>query len=281
MKIAVTYDNGNIFQHFGKTEFFKVYEVEDNKVVSGEVMGSNGTGHGALAGLLAEQDVDVLICGGIGGGAQAALQEAGIELYAGASGDADEAVETYLRGELVSSGANCNHHHEDGHSCGGHEDGHSCGGSCGSCGSHSTLTGRNVGKTCRTHYKGTFNDGTQFDSSYDRGEPLEFICGAGQMIRGFDAAVADMEVGQIVEIHLMPEEAYGMPDPNAIFTVEIAQLSGSEDLTVGQQVYLSNQFGQPFPVKVVGKDETTITFDANHEMAGKELNFKIELVEVK
>ncbi|MCI6420748.1 MAG: NifB/NifX family molybdenum-iron cluster-binding protein [Firmicutes bacterium] len=281
MKIAVTYDNGNIFQHFGKTEFFKVYEVEDNKVVSGEVMGSNGTGHGALAGLLAEQDVDVLICGGIGGGAQAALQEAGIELYAGASGDADEAVETYLRGELVSSGANCNHHHEDGHSCGGHEDGHSCGGSCGSCGSHSTLTGRNVGKTCRTHYKGTFNDGTQFDSSYDRGEPLEFICGAGQMIRGFDAAVADMEVGQIVEIHLMPEEAYGMPDPNAIFTVEIAQLPGSEDLTVGQQVYLSNQFGQPFPVKVVGKDETTITFDANHEMAGKELNFKIELVEVK
>ena len=281
MKIAVTYDNGNIFQHFGKTEFFKVYEVEDNKVVSGEVMGSNGTGHGALAGLMAEQDVDVLICGGIGGGAQAALQEAGIELYAGASGDADEAVETYLRGELVSSGANCNHHHEDGHSCGGHEDGHSCGGSCGSCGSHSTLTGRNVGKTCRTHYKGTFNDGTQFDSSYDRGEPLEFICGAGQMIRGFDAAVADMEVGQIVEIHLMPEEAYGMPDPNAIFTVEIAQLPGSEDLTVGQQVYLSNQFGQPFPVKVVGKDETTITFDANHEMAGKELNFKIELVEVK
>ena len=281
MKIAVTYDNGNIFQHFGKTEFFKVYEVEDNKVVSGEVMGSNGTGHGALAGLLAEQDVDVLICGGIGGGAQAALQEAGIESYAGASGDADEAVETYLRGELVSSGANCNHHHEDGHSCGGHEDGHSCGGSCGSCGSHSTLTGRNVGKTCRTHYKGTFNDGTQFDSSYDRGEPLEFICGAGQMIRGFDAAVADMEVGQIVEIHLMPEEAYGMPDPNAIFTVEIAQLPGSEDLTVGQQVYLSNQFGQPFPVKVVGKDETTITFDANHEMAGKELNFKIELVEVK
>ncbi|MGN0324393.1 MAG: NifB/NifX family molybdenum-iron cluster-binding protein [Oliverpabstia sp.] len=282
MKIAVTYDNGNIFQHFGRTEFFKVYEVEDNKVVSSEVMGSNGTGHGALAGLLAGQNVDVLICGGIGGGAQAALQEAGIELYAGASGDADQAVETYLRGELVSSGANCDHHHEDGHSCGGHEDGHFCGGNCGgSCSSHSALTGRNVGKTCRTHYRGTFNDGTQFDSSYDRGEPLEFICGAGQMIRGFDAAVADMEVGQVVDIHLMPEEAYGMPDPNAIFTVEIAQLPGSEDLTVGQQVYLSNQYGQPFPVKVVEKEETTITFDANHEMAGKELNFKIELVEVK
>ena len=144
-----------------------------------------------------------------------------------------------------------------------------------------TLTGRNVGKTCRTHYRGTFNDGTQFDSSYDRGEPLEVVCGAGQMIKGFDAAVADMEVGQIVDIHLMPEEAYGMPDPEAIFTLEIAQLPGSENLEVGQQVYLSNQYGQPFPVKVLEKEEKTITFDANHEMAGKELNFKIELVEVK
>lgn len=143
------------------------------------------------------------------------------------------------------------------------------------------LTGRNVGKTCRTHYRGTFNDGTQFDSSYDRGQPLEFTCGAGQMIKGFDAAVADMEVGQIVDIHLMPEEAYGMPDPNAIFTVEIAQLPGAENLEAGQQVYLSNQLGQPFPVKVIAKEEVTITFDANHEMAGKELNFRIELVEVK
>ena len=273
MKIAVTYDNGNIFQHFGKTETFKVYEVENNQVVSSEVIGSNGTGHGALAGLLAGQNVDVLICGGIGGGAQSALAEAGIELCAGAQGDADQAVEAYLKGELVSTGANCDHHHEEGHSCGGN---------CGSgCGGQSALTGRNVGKTCRTHYRGTFNDGTQFDSSYDRGEPLEFVCGAGQMIKGFDAAVADMEVGQVVDIHLMPEEAYGMPDPNAIFTIEIAQLPGSEDLEVGQQVYLSNQYGQPFPVKVTAKEETTITFDANHEMAGKELNFKIELVEVK
>ena len=83
-------------------------------------------------------------------------------------------------------------------------------GSCGGCGGHkSDITGPNVGKTCRTHYKGTFNDGTQFDSSYDRGEPLEFICGAGQMIKGFDAAVANMEVGEIKEVHLMPEEAYG------------------------------------------------------------------------
>lgn len=279
MKIAVTYDNGNIFQHFGRTEYFKVYEVEDGKVISSEVIGSNGVGHGALAGLLAGQSVDVLICGGIGGGAQAALAETGVELCAGAQGDADQAVESYLKGELISTGANCDHHHEEGHSCGGHEEGHSCGDSCGA--HQPAFTGRNVNKTCRVHYKGTFNDGTQFDSSYDRGEPLEFICGAGQMIRGFDAAVADMEVGQVTDIHLMPEEAYGMPDPNAIFTVEIAQLPGSEDLATGQQVYLTNQYGQPFPVKVTAKDKTTITFDANHEMAGKELNFRIELVEVE
>ena len=281
MKIAATYDNGNIFQHFGKTEFFKVYEVEDNKVVSSEVIGSNGTGHGALAGLLAEQGISVLICGGIGGGAQSALAEAGIELCSGAQGDADAAVEAYLKGELVSTGVNCDHHHEEGHSCGGHEEGHSCGNCGGGCGSQPSITGPNVGKTCRTHYRGTFNDGTQFDSSYDRGEPLEFICGAGQMIKGFDAAVANMEVGQVVDVHLMPEEAYGMPNPDAIFTLEIEQLPGAEDLTVGQQVYLSNQYGQPFPVKVNAKDEKTITFDANHEMAGKELNFRIELVEVK
>ena len=143
------------------------------------------------------------------------------------------------------------------------------------------LTGRDVGKTCRVHYKGTFNDGTQFDSSYDRGEPLEFVCGAGQMIKGFDAAVADMELGAEVDIHLMPKEAYGESDPNQIMTVEIAQLPGSEKLSVGQRVYLSNHFGQPVPVMVTAKDETSITLDANHEMAGKELNFHIELVEVK
>lgn len=286
MKIAVTYDNGNIFQHFGKTEFFKVYEVEDGKVITSEVISSNGEGHGALAGVLAGQNVQVLICGGIGGGAQNALAQAGIELCSGAEGDADQAVEAYLKGKLVSTGANCDHHHEDGHSCGHHGEGHTCGGhgdghTCGGCGHTNTITGRNVGKTCRTHYRGTFNDGTQFDSSYDRGEPLEFVCGAGMMIKGFDAAVADMEVGQVVDIHLMPEEAYGQPDPNAVFTIEMAQLPGSENLEVGQQVYLSNQYGQSFPVKVTAKEETMITLDANHEMAGKELNFRIELVEVK
>ena len=278
MKIAVTYENGEVFQHFGHTETFKIYEVKDGKIVSSELIGSDGSGHEALAGLLKERAIDVLICGGIGNGAQAALEENGIELCAGAEGSADEAVEAYLRGELQNTGANCDHHHEEGHSC--HDDEHYCHseGGCGGCrGCHSEpeFTGKNVGKTVHTHYRGTFNDGSQFDSSYDRGEPLEFVCGAGQMIKGFDAAVADMEVGEIKNVHLSPIEAYGEHDPNAV-----ARMPGAERVSVGQRVFLRNAYGQPVPVKVVAKDETTITFDANHEMAGKELNFTIELVEV-
>ena len=289
MRIAVTYEDGEVFQHFGHTEAFKVYEVEDGKIVRSEVISSNGSGHGALAGLLDSRGIDVLICGGIGGGAQAALEERGIELCAGASGNADQAVEAYLKGELKNTGANCSHLGE-GHSCSDHEGGHcghhgeeDCGGhgeSCGGCHAKPSIEGKNVGKTCRTHYRGTFNDGTQFDSSYDRGEPLEFVCGAGMMIRGFDEAVANMDPGQTADVHLLPSEAYGEVDPEAIFSVYLAQMPGSEKLAVGQQVYLRNAYGQPFPVKVTAKDDTTITFDANHEMAGKELNFRIELVEV-
>lgn len=281
-RIAVTYDNGQVFQHFGHTEMFKIYEVEEGKVINSEVIQANGVGHGALAGLLSDNTIDVLICGGIGGGAMAALEEAGIEVCAGAEGDTDAVVEAYLKGELTSTGVNCDHHGE-GHTCGDHGEGHSCGGGgChGGCGSSKpAFEGRNVGKTVRAHYRGTFNDGEQFDSSYDRGEPLEFVCGAGMMILGFDKAVADMEVGQIVDVHLMPEEAYGQPNPEAIISAPIAEVPGAEDLSVGQQVYLTSDYGQPIPVKVTAKNDTMITFDANHEMAGKELNFRIELVEV-
>lgn len=282
MRIAATYDNGEIFQHFGKTENFKIYDVENKQIVSSEVISSNGSGHGALAGVLAEHAVNVLVCGGIGGGALNALAEAGIEVCAGAEGDTDKAVLDYLNGTLVNAGATCSHHdHGEGHSCGNHEEGHSCGnGGCHGCGGHSTMEGRNVGKSVKVHYTGTLNDGTKFDSSYDRGETLDFVCGAGMMIKGFDQAVADMEAGQIVDVHLMPEEAYGMPDPGAIFDISISDLPGSEELEVGQQVYLQNAMGQPFPVIVAAKEDGMIRFDANHELAGKELNFKIELVEV-
>jgi FKBP-type peptidyl-prolyl cis-trans isomerase 2/predicted Fe-Mo cluster-binding NifX family protein len=280
MRIAVTYENGEVFQHFGHTEQFKVYEVQDGKIVSSRVIGSDGAGHGALASLLAEKQIDVLICGGIGGGAVAALNERGVELVSGASGSADAAVEAYLRGELQSTGANCDHHgeghtcgdhHEEGHTCGRHEEG-GCGGGC-----HGAK-GKNAGKTVRVHYRGTFNDGTQFDSSYDRGEPLTFVCGAGMMIPGFDAAVADMEVGEIRQVHLLPHEAYGEADPAAVFTVPLSQLPGAEELETGERVQLQSMDGRAFPVTVTAKDADSITFDANHEMAGKELNFTIELL---
>lgn len=128
MKIAVTYENGLVFQHFGHTEAMKIYEVNDKKVVSSEVVSTNGSGHGALAGFLAEHGVDTLICGGIGGGAKNALAEAGIVLYGGVSGDADGAVDALLKGELrFNPDIQCSHHHEGEHDCGSHhEDGHEC-----------------------------------------------------------------------------------------------------------------------------------------------------------
>lgn len=134
MKIAVTYENGQIFQHFGHTEQFKLYTVEDGKVTGEEVVGTNGTGHGALAGFLREAGVDTLICGGIGGGARDALARAGIRLYGGVSGSADEAVRALLDGNLgYDPDVHCDHHdhaHGEGHSCGHHDhgEGHSCGG---------------------------------------------------------------------------------------------------------------------------------------------------------
>ena len=125
-RIAVTYEDGNIFQHFGHTETFKVYEVENGEIKSSQVIGSNGVGHGALAGRLSGEGIDVLICGGIGGGAQTAMREAGITLYGGNTGSADDAVKAFLAGSLVQNGSpTCDHHgHGEGHSCGTHK----CGG---------------------------------------------------------------------------------------------------------------------------------------------------------
>ncbi len=135
MKIAVTYDNGEIFQHFGHTEQMKIYEVEEGRVVSAQVLSTNGSGHGALAGFLRDQGVEVLICGGIGGGAQTALAQAGIKLYGGCSGSADQAVENLLNRTLMyNPNVQCSHHeggHDCGHDCGSHGD-HECRhGNCG------------------------------------------------------------------------------------------------------------------------------------------------------
>ena len=127
MKIAVTYENGQVFQHFGHTEQFKIYNVTDGKVVSAEVVDTNGSGHGALAGFLAQHGVNTLICGGIGGGAQATLANAGIRLYGGVSGEADAAVKALLGNHLdYDPNTRCDHHeHEEGgHNCGDHGCGH-------------------------------------------------------------------------------------------------------------------------------------------------------------
>ena len=131
MRIAVTYENGQIFQHFGHTETFKIYDVEEGKVVHSEVVDTNGSGHGALAGVLNALNADVLICGGIGGGAQTALAAAGIKLLEGVSGDADKAVEAFINETLEDNpDVKCSHHehnHGEGHTCGEHGCGnHSC-----------------------------------------------------------------------------------------------------------------------------------------------------------
>lgn len=126
MKIAVAYDNGNVFQHFGHTEEFKIYTVENNEVLSSEIVSTNGSGHGALAGFLSDMGAQTLICGGIGGGARMALSEVGIDLYPGVQGSADESVNNLLKGNLdFNPDTVCNHHHnhdgEHSHSCGEHK----------------------------------------------------------------------------------------------------------------------------------------------------------------
>lgn len=129
MRIAVTYENGMIFQHFGHTAQFKLYDVEEGKITNTQIVDTDGQGHGALAGFLTQAGVDVLICGGIGGGAQAALSQAAIQLYGGVSGAADEAVDAYLEEKLnYNPDVHCTHHEHE-HSCGEHrcgEDKHGC-----------------------------------------------------------------------------------------------------------------------------------------------------------
>ncbi len=136
MRLAVTYENGEIFGHFGRTEQFKIYEIKEGQILSTEVVDTNGSGHGALAGFLLDRKVDALICGGIGGGAQTALDSVGIRIFPGVMGNADDAVAAFLSGQLMyADGATCcDHHHEEGEDCGHHEGG--CGHHEGGCSAH-------------------------------------------------------------------------------------------------------------------------------------------------
>ncbi len=138
MKIAVTYENGEVGQHFGRTEQFKVYDVTDRNIASSKVIDTNGTGHGALAGFLREAGAEVLICGGIGMGARNALAETGIQLFPGVTGNADDVVKDYLDGKLAYDPETACHHHDhthgEGEGCHHHHPDHAHGEEC--CGHH-------------------------------------------------------------------------------------------------------------------------------------------------
>ena len=134
----------------------------------------------------------------------------------------------------------------------------------------------NEGKKVSVHYVGTLDDGSKFDSSRDRGTPLDFTCMAGQMIPGFDIAVRDMEVGQTVNIRIEPKDAYGERDENAMMPVPRRMLQGEP--VVGAQVMLMSPQGQPVPAVIAAFDDEKIVLDMNHPMAGKALNFEIELL---
>ena len=138
----------------------------------------------------------------------------------------------------------------------------------------------NEGKKVKVHYTGTLDDGTKFDSSVDRGEPIEFTCPAGQMIPGFDAAVKDMEQGETKTVHIPAAEAYGERREEMVQKVPVSQIPNGDQLPVGQTVYMCGPAGQSFPVFVEAIEDGIVTFDMNHELAGKDLNFEITLVEV-
>ena len=127
----------------------------------------------------------------------------------------------------------------------------------------------NKGKKVKVHYTGTLDDGTKFDSSRDRGKPIEFTCMAGQMIPGFDRAVDEMAVGEVRDVHLEPKDAYGEPNPAMMLNAK-----------VGQKLYVF-MGNRPVPVTITKAENGEVTLDANHELAGKALNFNIELVEVE
>ena len=137
----------------------------------------------------------------------------------------------------------------------------------------------NQGKTVKVHYTGTLDDGEKFDSSYDHGEPLEFVVGQGLVIEGFENAVREMAVGETVNIHLEPAEAYGEYDPEAIEQANVTDIPNGNMLPVGKRIIMEEEGGYAMPL-IVSIEDGVVTFDFNHPMAGKALNFELTLVEV-
>ena len=139
----------------------------------------------------------------------------------------------------------------------------------------------NEGKIVKMHYVGTLDDGEKFDSSYDHGEPIEFTCMDGTVVKGFDEAARDMQVGDKKTIHLEPDEAYGPVRDELIQVVPLSAIPNAADLPDSGTIYFQGPDGRPIPAEIVAKDDEKITFDMNHPLAGKPLNFDLELVEVK
>lgn len=138
----------------------------------------------------------------------------------------------------------------------------------------------NTGKKIKIHYRGTLDDGSVFDSSYERNDPLEFVCMDGEVIKGFDEAVVDMAVGDKKSIHLEPKDAYGESNPELIEDIPLELIPNSDELPVGETIFIQGEDGDPFPVQVLKIEDDTVTFDMNHPLAGKALNFDIELIDV-
>ncbi|OGO18065.1 MAG: hypothetical protein A2Z15_04380 [Chloroflexi bacterium RBG_16_50_11] len=147
------------------------------------------------------------------------------------------------------------------------------------CGGGSDTQAAKDGDTVSVHYTGTFEDGTQFDSSYGK-SPLTFVIGSGQMIAGFDNAVRGMTVGEIKTITIPPEEAYGEYRPELVVVIDLDEFPEGTKPAIGQQVPIQNNAGQQFMARIVKIGTSSVTVDANHELAGKSLIFEIELVSI-
>ena len=139
----------------------------------------------------------------------------------------------------------------------------------------------NEGQTVSLHYIGTFDDGTEFDSSRGRGQPLTFQVGSGQVIPGFDTAVRTMSVGETQDVRIEAAEAYGEVNPDAYQTVPRDMFNPEMELVVDATVYGQNEGGQQMMARIVEFDDNSVRLDLNHPLAGKPLNFNIELLSVQ
>lgn len=256
MRLAIPCVDGVVCQEFESCQNFRLYDIDNRIITSAHDAETSAVGVSEIADFLLSEEIDGIICGAIEEDSCEVLIEKGLAIYSGAEGDPDKAVDQLLFGDIITPEGEYDH---TGEIC---------------------MEGPNAGKFVRVHYEGTFDDGSVFDSSYERGEPLEYTCAIGLMIEGFDRAVVGMSVGDVINVHLEPKEAYGEYNPAAVVTYPIKQLPGLEMLQVGQQVS-SSLMGVTTVMTVIARDDETITFDSNHDMAGKALNFKIELLDVR